>query len=254
MKILFVPDTQVKPGVCTDHLAALGNYIVDKRPEVIVHIGDHWDMKSLSSYDRGKKAAEGQRVQLDIQAGIAAMHRLLAPLWELQESQRKNKKRVYSPRMVFCIGNHEQRIMRHVESNPELAGFLSYRDLQLEELGWEVHDFTEVVEIEGIAFSHYFYNPMSGRPYGGTIHTKLKNIKASFAMGHQQGLDIATTTNNLGQKMWGLVAGSFYMHEEGYIGPQGNDHWRGVVMMHNVQDGNYNPCIIDMDYLLQNYL
>jgi len=254
MKILFVPDTQVKQGVPLDHLRALGNYIIEKRPDVIVHIGDHWDMKSLSSYDRGKKAAEGQRIQADIDAGIAGMAALLGPLRRLQHAQRVQKKRVYSPRMVFCIGNHEQRIMRHVESHPELDGFLGYDSLRLEEMGWEVHDYLQVVTIEGIAFSHYFYNPMSGRPYGGTIHTKLKNIKHSFAMGHQQGLDIATVTNNIGQKMWGLVAGSFYMHDEGYIGPQGNDHWRGVIMMHNVQDGNYNPCIIDMDYLLKNYL
>lgn len=254
MKILMIPDTQVKPGVPTDHLEALGNYIVEKRPNVIVMIGDWFDMKSLSSYDRGKKASEGQRVQLDIEAGKKAMVRMLTPLWRLQERQRQNKKKVYNPRMVFCIGNHEERIMRHVEANPELEGLLSYDNLGLKEMGWEVYDFLEVVQIGGIAFSHYFYNPMSGRPYGGTIHTKLKNIKHSFAMGHQQGLDIATVTNNVGQKMWGLVAGSFYMHDEGYIGPQGNDHFRGIVMMHNVDNGDYNPCIISLNYLLNKYL
>lgn len=254
MKILVIPDTQVKPNVPLDHLRACGNFIVEKKPDVIVHIGDHFDMKSLSSYDRGKKAAEGQRVQADIDAGIHAMNVLLEPLRRLQDKQRRNKKRVYDPRLVFCIGNHEQRIERHVEANAELEGFLGYGDLKLQELGWEVHDFLQPVQIEGIAFSHYFYNPMSGRPYGGTIHTKLKNIKHSFVMGHQQGLDIATVTNNLGQKLWGLVAGSFYMHDEGYIGPQGQDHWRGIVMLHNVRNGNYNPCIIDMDYLLEQYL
>lgn len=254
MKILVIPDTQVKPNVPTDHLEACGNFIVEKRPDVIVHIGDHFDMKSLSSYDRGMKASEGQRVQLDILSGQAAMVRLLTPLWRLQESQRRNKKKVYSPRMIFCIGNHEQRIMRHVEANAELDGLLSYDNLGLKEMGWEIHDFLQVVRVEGIAFSHYFYNPMSGRPYGGTVHTKLKNIKCSFVMGHQQGLDIATVTNNVGDKMWGLVAGSFYMHDEGYIGPQGNDHFRGIVMMHNVQNGDYNPCIIGMNYLLENYL
>jgi len=254
MKILVIPDTQVKAGVPLDHLAACGNFIVEKRPDVIVHIGDHFDMKALSSYDRGKKAAEGQRVQSDIEAGKHAMDVLLKPLRDLQERQRRNKKRVYSPRMVFCIGNHEQRIERHVEANPELDGFFGYEDLGLGEMGWEVHDFLEVVQIGGIAFSHYFYNPMSGRPWGGTVHTKLKNIKHSFVMGHQQGLDIATVTNNVGEKMWGLVCGSFYMHEEGYIGPQGNDHFRGIVMLHNVKDGDYNPCIIGMNYLLEQYL
>jgi len=49
---------------------------------------------------------------------------------ELEKQQKKNKKKVYTPRMVLTLGNHEQRIMRHVDSNPELADFLSYDKLK----------------------------------------------------------------------------------------------------------------------------
>lgn len=161
---------------------------------------------------------------------------------------------MYSPRLVFCLGNHENRIARHVESNPELDGSLSFDDLGLEAMGWEVIPFLQPVIIDGIAYAHYFYNPMSGRPYGGAIGNKMSKVKTSFTMGHQQGLQIATETTNSGTKMWGLVAGSFYQHFEDYIGPQGNDHWRGIVMKHNVNNGDYSPCIVNMDYLLENYL
>lgn len=254
MRVLLIPDTQVKPGVPLDHLTALGNYIVTKRPDVIVHIGDHWDMQSLSSYDKGRKAAEGRRVQTDIDAGIHAMNVLLSPLRTLQARQRRNKKKVYEPEMHFCIGNHEERIMRHVEANAEMEGFLSYEDLQLQEMGWTVHDFLETFTIGGIAFSHYFYNPNTGRPFGGTAHTKLKNIGDSFIMGHQQGLDMATRTTNTGRKQWGIIAGSFYMHDEGYKGPQGNSHFQGVVMLNEVHEGDCAPNIITLDYLLKSYL
>ena len=47
MNILLIPDTQVKPGVPLDHLHALSRFIVHRRPDAIVHIGDHWDMPSL---------------------------------------------------------------------------------------------------------------------------------------------------------------------------------------------------------------
>lgn len=87
MKHMVIPDTQVKPGVPMNHLTAAGNYIVRKRPDVIIHIGDHWDMASLSSYDRGKKAMEGRRVLADIQAGKDAMDLLLAPLKALQKTK-----------------------------------------------------------------------------------------------------------------------------------------------------------------------
>ena len=211
-------------------------------------------MPSLSSYDRGKKAMEGRRVIADIESGKASMEILLGPLKALQRRQKEAKKRVYTPRMVFCLGNHENRIARHVESNPELDGSLSFDDLGLEAMGWEVIPFLQPIVIDGIAYAHYFYNPMSGRPYGGAIENKMSKVKTSFTMGHQQGLQIATATNNAGTKMWGLVAGSFYQHFENYIGPQGNDHWRGIVMKHNVNNGDYSPCIVNMDYLLENYL
>ena len=55
----MIPDTQVTPDTPTDHLEWIGHYLAEIRPDVIVHIGDHADMESLSSYDRGKKASEG---------------------------------------------------------------------------------------------------------------------------------------------------------------------------------------------------
>lgn len=253
-KHLLIPDTQVKPDVRTEHIEALGNYIVAKRPDVIVMIGDWWDLPSLSSYDKGTKKAEGRRLVEDIEAGKVAMELLLAPMKALQKRQRKNKKKVYTPEMHFTIGNHEERLMRHVNFHPELADYLSYDVFELEKHGWIVHDFLKPVSIDGILYSHYFSNPMSGRPYGGGIQNKLNKIKTSFTQGHQQSLDIGNVEDATGKRMWGLVAGAFYLHDEDYKGYQGNSHWRGVVMKHEVKDGNYSPCVVGIDYLLRKYL
>ena len=43
-KHLVIPDTQVKPGQSLEHLRWAGQYAADKKPDVIIHIGDHWDM------------------------------------------------------------------------------------------------------------------------------------------------------------------------------------------------------------------
>ena len=253
MKILVIPDTQVKDGVPLKHLRALGNYIVEKKPDVIVHIGDHWDMESISTYAKPKEM-EGRRILADIQSGHRGMKELMSPIIEYNANRRRNKKRRYRPRLEFCLGNHEERLKRYVDSNPNLEGVINYpQAFHLGKYGWNVNEFLKPVVIGGISFAHYFYNPMSGRPYGGTCETKLKNIKNSFVMGHQQGLSMATTTGNDGQRYWGIVAGRYYMHDEGYIGPQGNDHWRGVVMLHNVDNGDCDPCVVGLDYLLKNY-
>ena len=58
---VVIPDTQAKPGVPTDHLRWIGQYIVDEfrdLPIKIIHLGDHADMPSLSSYDKGKKSMQ----------------------------------------------------------------------------------------------------------------------------------------------------------------------------------------------------
>jgi len=249
-----IPDAQVKPGVPTDHLRAAGNYIVAKKPDVVICLGDFWDMPSLSSYDKGKKSYEGRRYKADIEAGRQGMQQLLGPLMAYNKRRRQNKKQQYLPRLVFLLGNHEQRIERVIESDPILEGTIGYQDFKLEELGWEVHDFREPVEIDGIVYSHYFYNPNSGNPWGGKCSTKLNNIGFTFTMGHQQGLDIAMKHLANGTTLRGLVAGSFYQHEENYKGPQANNHFQGCIYKHEVKDGNYNLMELSLDYLMENWL
>ena len=251
-----IPDTQVKPGVATDHLTAAGNYIVAKKPDVIIHLGDHWDMHSLSSYDKGTKKAEGATYQADIDAGIAAMKKLLTPINRYNKMRKRNKKSQYKPRMVFLLGNHEQRIMRHVNANPNLDGKLSYDDLKLEEMGWEVYDYQRPVDIDGVLYAHNFVNTASLTKgiIGGTIENKLKHIGQSFTMGHQQTLQEGIRYLNNGKAQRGLVCGAFYQHDEDYMGYQGNHHFRGCIMKHEVQDGNYNIMELSLNYLLDRWL
>ena len=68
--LFVIPDTQVKQGVDLDYIHWIGNYIKHKKPPIIVQIGDWYDMEALSSYDKGKKRAEGKRFINDINAGI----------------------------------------------------------------------------------------------------------------------------------------------------------------------------------------
>src|SRR5678815_3013028 len=69
-KHLVIPDTQVRPGVPIEHARWIGRYIADKGPDVVVHLGDHWDMPSLSSYDSlAKKVARGTAKKADIDSG-----------------------------------------------------------------------------------------------------------------------------------------------------------------------------------------
>lgn len=244
---VVIPDTQVKPGVRIDHLERIGKYIADKKPDTIIHLGDHWDFPSLSSYDRGKKDFEGRRYAADVRAGNKALELLTTPIWE--ETQRTD----WNPRLVMLRGNHEARVLRAVENDPILEDTIGYHNFNDVEWGWNVFDFLEVAWIDGIAYSHYFANKMSGRPYGGqSIDTRLKTIGHSFTMGHQQTLMFGCRPT-LGGMHYGLVAGNCYQHDESYRGPQANDEWRGIILKNEVHNGQYDPCFVSLDYLARTY-
>jgi len=254
-KHFIIPDTQVRPNVPTNHLKAAASYCVDKQPEVIVHLGDHWDFPSLSSYEKkGSAFFEEASLAADIRAGNDAMTVFTDVIAAHNRKMRRMKKRGYHPRMVFLMGNHENRMQRLIDSDPVLyRDVIGYHQLNLE--GWEVVPFLEMIEIDGVQYSHYFYNPDSGRPYGGMMSTRVKNVGFSFTMGHQQGKDIAERKLSNGQTIRGLVVGSFYQHDEGYRGPQGNvAHWRGCIMKSEVSRGDYCLMELSMDYLLRRWL
>lgn len=107
MKHLIISDVQVRPGKDYWFLEAIGNYIVDTKPDVIVCIGDFADMPSLSQYDVGMKSFEGRRYRDDILSTHKAMSTLLSPIEKEKSRLIRNKKRLYSPRMVLTYGNHE---------------------------------------------------------------------------------------------------------------------------------------------------
>ena len=247
-----IPDTQAKPDVPTVHLEWIGRYIVDRRPSVVVHLGDHADMPSLSSYDVGKKTFEGRRYKLDIEAANNAFDILCAPLNEYNRRRRETKHAQFLPERHFLIGNHEDRITRAVNDDAKLDGTIGLNDLNYEAHGWTVHPFLEPVEIDGIWYAHYWANPMSGRPFGGGAATRLKTIGHSFTMGHQQVLDYALRFV-AGRSQHGLVAGACYLHNEDYKGPQGNAHWRGIIVKHQVENGSYDPMFVSLDYLCRRY-
>lgn len=252
MKILVIPDIQTKKNVPHNHLTWIGKYIVDKQPDVIVCLGDFADMPSLSSYDVGKKDFEGRRYIEDITAVSHAMAHLLLPFYELQEKQLKNKKKVYNPRWVLTLGNHEERINKVIQNDPKLEGTISLEDLKYEGWGWEVIPFLDVIEIEGVCFSHYFTSGVLGRPVSSP-NALITKKHVSCVMGHVQTDGIASQYTGNGKRITGIFAGACYLHDEPYLGPQGNIHWRGVWMLHDVKDGEFEPMQVSLRYLKDKY-
>jgi hypothetical protein len=239
VKIGILPDVQAKPGLDFKHLAHVGHYFAEKQPDVIVCLGDFADMPSLSSYDKGKRKFEGRRYKKDIDATKRAMDTFMDQIAAAPG---------YKPRLVLTLGNHENRINRAVDDQSELEGLLSTNDLKYADYGWEVHPFLEVVTISGVAFSHYFTSGTMGRPITTSAALLSKRHMSAVAF-HQQGLQMSTAVTADLRMITGIICGSCYTHNEDYLGPQGNKHFRGPLVLNDVRNGEFEPMPVTLKYL-----
>lgn len=257
---LMIPDLQMKPGVPKDHLYWLGQFIADTLPDVIINIGDWYDMPSLSYWDKGKRVFEGRRYKEDIKSGHEALEIVEGPLNAINLMRKRNRKGLYRPEKHYMLGNHEYRADKVANDSAEFEGVIGTETITKywEDRDWNVHPFMRAVPVDGVWYCHYMANPFTSKPWGGQIDNRLKQVGNSFSMGHQQ-------TFMYGQRVvgrnihHGLVAGSFYLHDEEYKGPDGrsvvsgNNHWRGIILKHEVENGNYDLEKISMDRLCRRY-
>jgi len=249
---LVIPDTQIRPGVDTKHIDWAAQAIVEYLPEVIVILGDWWDFHSLNGHEeKGSAEMENSRYKDDLDVGNEAFRRLCAPMNAEILRRRTSHKKRWEPRKVFVDGNHEYRADRVAKNDPKWQGIIGSHNC--ETLDFERHPFLEVVVIDGIRYSHYFSNVNSSKPIGGSIDNRLNRIGESFIQGHEQGFLYGNRTFPTGRVKHGLVAGSFYTHDEGYKGRQGNGHWRGIIVLNEVNDGAYDVMPLSMSYLARKF-
>ena len=171
------------------------------------------------------------------------------------------KPRAYKPEVHFCIGNHEQRIIRAANSpeGRQYGGWLNYGQLQLGRFKVTMHDYLTIVTLDGIMFSHYFHNPDSKmtNPISGTIRNRLRKLGHSFCAGHEQDAMHDQIFTAIGERRCGVVAGRFYEDDHPaveYLGPQKIRHsWSGIYMLNEVNNGSFDPMPLSMEFLLDEY-
>ena len=252
-RIVIIPDTQIKPGVDTAHIDWAAQAIVEYLPDYVVVIGDWWDMPSCSSHDApGSLETEGRRIVADIDAGNEAFERLVAPMNKEIERRVKVKTVRWKPECHFLFGNHEVRLERVVSTAGKWDGVIGLGAMKTP--GFIRHDFLKIVNIEGIRFCHFFPNPLSGRPIGGTIPNRLNHIGGSFVQGHQQGFQYGCKQYP-DKVAHGLVCGRFYSHHEPYRPSDVQDkEWNGIVVLNETRnDGDYDLMPLSYNYLKRTY-
>ena len=241
VKALVIPDLQVRSGIELDHIRWAGQYAAHIKADVIVQLGDWTDYGSISTYNTPLER-EGMRLADDHAATIASLELFQEGLGE------------YRPKLqILTLGNHEDRLRRFIEDHPELAGTLKLPPF--EDYGWTVYPFLQPVEVNGVMFAHYFTRTAKGwagkNPHADA-QTMTRREMRSCVAGHSPSLGTYIHPT-LGGLIRGMIAGSYYQHDEGYQGPQGNRCWQGVVVLHELKDGMYSLMEVSLDYLKKRY-
>jgi hypothetical protein len=227
----------------------LSKLIIDIRPDVVIHIGDSADMPSLSGYDKGRKSFQGRTYRADINSHLDFQEKVWGRI-------RSLKKRL--PRRVFLEGNHENRIKRALDIQPELEGTISFNDLDLGRWYTDVVEYQGntpgIIEIDGVHYAHYFISGVAGRPLGGEHpgHALIDKRHASSTCGHLHQADWYVTSPT-GRPVMGCFVGCYQDYNSGWAGEANKLWWRGIVVKRNVDKGAYDPQFISLDAIRNEY-
>lgn len=233
-----------------DRATWLGKLICEVRPEVVLNLGDNADMPSLSSFDKGTRAAIGRTYEQDINAHLDFQEKMWTPV-------RKQKKKM--PYSVFFIGNHEQRIEKAINAAPELEGAISLEDLDLEAYYNDVVPYDGntpgTLDVDGIHYAHFHTSGAMGRPISGehTAYTMVSKASASVTQGHTHEFDFCVRTRVDGTKMQGVTVGCFQDYTNDWAGKTAIQWDRGVLIKKNVDGGRYDHEWISLDTLKKEY-
>lgn len=247
---LVIPDSHAHPEHHNNRALWLGELIADLKPDVVIHIGDAADMPSLSSYDKGKKAFQGRTYRADIDSHLDFQEKM----WSRVLSRKKKL-----PRRIIHEGNHEERISRAINVQPELDGTIDFRDLRLNDYYDDVIRYDGntpgVNTVDGITYAHYFITGVSGKALGG-LHpadSLISKRHISSTCGHSHLADWSTQAISAGRKIHGLVAGCYLDYRATWAGNANDFWWSGVVVKRNVDNGNYDPQLISIDAIKKAY-
>lgn len=207
-------------------------------------------MPSLSSYDKGTKSFQGRNYRADIDSHLDFNYRL----WDTVRSMKRKL-----PRRVFLEGNHEHRITKAINLQPELEGAISFNDLELETWYDTIVRYNGrspgVITIDGINYAHFFISGVMGKAIGGLHagYSILQKGHGSSTAGDLHLLSYDLQTGIGGRRIQGLVAGCYQDYDADWAGEANKLWWRGVIVKRNVHDGNYDPEFISIQAMKKEY-
>lgn len=222
---------------CLTWIARLAS---EQRFDRIVQVGDWSTFDSVNMHDKNDTRAARYKPSIrDDLDNLKASH----------AAYRRGMSEGYRPKQQFLQGNHEYRLERFENANPEAdQTFTLARDETFAQFGWRTRPYGELFYCEGVAFTHHPNNG-AGRAFGGKTgpqraanettvpvvsgHTHRRQVHDSPKIGP---IDVISMVEIGCAMPWGTV--------ESYASVATTGWWWGVVPM-TVQGG----AITDLNFV-----
>lgn len=129
-KVIVIPDCQI-PYHDKLSMRAVERYMADEEWDEVIYMGDFMDFHQLAKFTKDEPEALTKSLAADYNVAnvILDRHKMVV------NSERTTKK----PKWTYLFGNHEDRVRRFMEENPQTKGLLDVDvNLRLKERGFKV--------------------------------------------------------------------------------------------------------------------
>lgn len=148
---IVLPDLHI-PYHDKKSLASLEKFMADNRWDYYINLGDMMDFDCISHHNKNKlREVEGKRILKDYEEGNKILDR----------HQKIIRKRNPNAKFILLEGNHDYRIQRYLDANPQMEGMIEMEvGLRLKERGFKyIQCYTkgEVFKLGKAMFHHGLY-------------------------------------------------------------------------------------------------
>jgi len=203
---IILPDVHMTDRLPKDYIV-VRRFIKTYKPNKVILLGDFMDVASLSAWDMDKKRImEGRRFKKEIDAANIELD-------YLQKHTTDEKGGV-----VYLEGNHEWRVSRYLDKNPEMEGMM---------------EIPEQLDLKGRGIKWYPYLKQSQKPfklgdmhfihgmYTNQYHAKkhLMSLGCNVCYGHKH--ETQTAMQNMAMQKTYMATGL------GTLGDKAPDYLKG---------------------------
>jgi hypothetical protein len=232
-RVVVLPDMQV-PYQDDRALAAVERYMKDVQWDEYINLGDFVDLDHISTHSKGKlRQIEGKTIQADYDVANTILDR----------HQTIVRKRNPDAAFTLLEGNHEYRIERLIDEQPQLKGSLEIeKGLRLKQRGFNwirCYQKGELYRVGNSYFSHGKYCS------GNHAKTHVERFGVNITYGHTH--DVMTWPKVLwgkGRALVGQSLGCLCRFDLDYIGQDPTNWAHAIGEYHFRANGDFNYYVI----------